>query len=146
MAEIHHELKIKAHPERVFEALTTAQGLRSWHSAHVEAEGAPGPVWRFVHTDRPTFRWQVTECSAPLAVAWRCLEGPGDSVGTVVSFHLSKTDEGRTLVELAHAGWPGTHGNFRKCNTYWGVLLHHLRQYVETGTPDPARMESILGS
>jgi hypothetical protein len=25
-----------------------------------------------------------------------------------------------------------------KCNTYWGVLLHHLRQYVETGTPRPA--------
>ena len=32
-----------------------------------------------------------------------------------------------------HAGWPGTHGNFRKCNTTWGVLLHHLRDYVETG-------------
>lgn len=136
-AEIQHELKIKALPERVFEALTTAQGLMSWHSAHVEAVGAGGQVWRFAHTGGPTFRWQVIEHSAPHSVTWRCLEGPGDSVGTTVSFRLSKADDGRTLTELAHAGWPGTHGNFRKCNTYWGALLHHLRQYVETGAPCP---------
>jgi uncharacterized protein YndB with AHSA1/START domain len=138
MAEIHHELKLKAPPERVFEALTSAQGLKAWHSPQVEGDGAPGHAWRFTFTGRPTFRWQVTASAAPEHVAWRCVEGPGDSVGTTVSFHLSKADEDRTLVELVHAGWPGTHGNFRKCNTYWGVLLHHLRQYVETGTPCPA--------
>ena len=137
MVAIDHELKIRATPERVFEAFTTAQGLKSWHSAHVEGDGAPGHAWRFRFTGRPTFRWEVTECSPPTLVAWRCVEGPGDSVGTSVTFRLSRVDEGRTLVELTHAGWPGTHGNFRKCNTYWGVLLHHLQQYVETGAPCP---------
>lgn len=29
--------------------------------------------------------------------------------------------------------WRCTYGNFRKCNTTWAVLLHHLRDYVETG-------------
>jgi uncharacterized protein YndB with AHSA1/START domain len=138
MAEIHHEMKINASPERIFEVLTTAQGLKSWHSARVEAEGVPGRGWRFLHTGRPTFRWQVAESAAPTRVTWRCIEGPGDSAGTTVSFRLSKAEEGRTLVELAHTGWPGTHGNFRKCNAYWGVLLHHLRQYAETGAPCPA--------
>jgi uncharacterized protein YndB with AHSA1/START domain len=59
-------------------------------------------------------------------------------VGTTATFTLTKTDDGRTLVEHVHAGWPGTHGNFRKCNTTWGVLLHHLRQYAETGDAAPA--------
>src|SRR5262245_47742454 len=138
MAEIHHEMKIKAPPDQVYEALTTARGLKSWHSARVEGDGAPGHAWRFVHTGRPTFEWQVAECSAPTHVVWRCTEGPGDSVGTSVAFRLAQADDGRTLVELVHAGWPGAHANFRKCNTYWGVLLHHLRQYVEEGTPRPA--------
>jgi uncharacterized protein YndB with AHSA1/START domain len=138
MAEIHHELKINAPRERIFEALTTEQGLKSWHSAQVDSDEALGHAWRFVHTGRPTFRWQVAECSAPTHLVWRCVEGPGDSVGTTVSFRLSKADDGRTLLELAHAGWPGAAGNYRKCNTYWGVLLHHLRQYAETGTPRPA--------
>jgi uncharacterized protein YndB with AHSA1/START domain len=62
MAEIHHELKIMAPPERVFAALTTAQGLKAWHSAQVEGDGAPGHAWRFVLTRRPAFWWQVTEC------------------------------------------------------------------------------------
>jgi len=138
MAEIHHELKMKASAERVFEALTTAEGLKAWHSAHVEGDGAPGHAWRFEFSGRPTFRWEVTESAAPTRVAWRCVEGPGDSVGTSVTFRLSGAGGERTLVELAHKGWPGTHGNYRKCNTYWGVLLHHLKQYVETGLPRPA--------
>jgi hypothetical protein len=55
-----------------------------------------------------------------------------------VIFELSPADHGRTLVECTHAGWPGTHGNYRKCNTLWGVLLHHLKRYAETGTAMPA--------
>ena len=138
MAEINHEIKIKASRERVFEALTTAGGLRSWVTARVEGDGGSGHAWRFEFSERPTFGWEVTESTSPARVAWRCVEGPGDSVGTRVTFDLSAADKDRTLVEIAHEGWPGTHGNFRKCNTYWGVLLHHLRQYVETGIPRPA--------
>ena len=59
-------------------------------------------------------------------------------MGTTATFTLTRTDDDRTLRRLQHAGWPGTHGNFRKCNTTWGVLLHHLRDYVETGDAAPA--------
>ena len=76
--------------------------------------------------------------SEPLTrVQWRCTRGPGDSVGTTATFTIAPVGE-RTLLELQHAGWPGTHGNFRKCNTTWGVLLHHLRDYAESGDAAPA--------
>jgi len=91
-----------------------------------------------VHTGQPLFVFEITEQSPPHSVEWCCIEGPNDSVGTTVSYHLSETDRGRTLVEVAHKGWPGTHGNYRKCNTYWGILLHHLKQYAETGVARPA--------
>ena len=138
MTEISHEIKIKAAPEKVFAALTTSGGLKGWYSAHVEGDGLPGRPWLFKFTERPTFRWEVTESTSPTSVAWRCVEGPGDSVGTAVTIQLSQSAPGSTLVELAHTGWPGTHGNYRKCNTHWGVLLHHLKQYVETGKASPA--------
>lgn len=80
----------------------------------------------------------MTESTSPKRVVWKCVEGPGDAVGTNVTVELSQPEPGRTLVELAHTGWPGTHGNYRKCNTYWGLLLHHLKQYVETGKASPA--------
>lgn len=138
MHQIDHELKISATPEQVFEALTTPTGVKGWHTPSVTGSGAVGSEWVFSFADHPDFGWAVVTSDAPSRVEWRCTRGPGDSVGTTATFLLCSTADGRTLVEHTHGGWPGTHGNFRKCNTTWGVLLHHLRDYVETGDAAPA--------
>jgi uncharacterized protein YndB with AHSA1/START domain len=138
MPEIEHEIRIAAPCERVFAALTTLDGVRSWHTPTATGSGAIGTEWVFTFADHPEFDWEVTASEPDRSVGWRCTQGPGDSVGTTATFTLTPLDDGRTLLEHVHAGWPGTHGNFRKCNTTWGVLLHHLRDYVETGTPATA--------
>lgn len=138
MPQIDHEIKIAATPERVFAALTTLDGVKGWHTPTATGSGDVGTEWVFSFADHPEFGWEVVTSEAPSTVVWRCTRGPGDSVGTTASFTLARTADDRTLVEHAHAGWPGTHGNFRKCNTTWGVLLHHLRDYVETGDAAPA--------
>lgn len=132
MPEIDHEIKIKATPDQVFAALTTLEGVKSWHTPTASGTGEVGSEWGFSFTDHPEFGWEVTASDAPSRVVWRCTRGPGDSVGTTATFTVAAAGD-RTLLELQHAGWPGTHGNFRKCNTTWGVLLHDLRDYVETG-------------
>jgi uncharacterized protein YndB with AHSA1/START domain len=137
MAEINHEIKIAAPPERVFNALTTVNGLCSWYTAQIEGGTGVGNTLVFRFEGRPTFRWQVERIEPPTHVEWRCVEGPSDAKGTTVTFAVLPTGDGRSLVELAHRGWPGTHGNFRKCNTYWGMLLHQLQQHVEKGTSQP---------
>jgi uncharacterized protein YndB with AHSA1/START domain len=135
--EIDHELKIDAPPERVYAALTTLEGVKGWHNPTVTGSGEVGTEWVFFFADHPEFGWEVTASDAPSRVVWRCTRGPGDSVGTTATFTVAAAGA-RTLLELQHAGWPGTHGNFRKCNTTWGLLLHHLRDYVETGVVAPA--------
>lgn len=138
MPEIHHQINIAAAPETVFAALTTLDGVRGWHTPHAEGTGAVGSEWVFGFEDHPEFGWEVVTSDRSGVVVWRCTRGPGDSVGTTTTFTLTGADDGRTLVEHVHAGWPGTHGNFRKCNTTWAVLLHHLRDYVESGSAAPA--------
>jgi uncharacterized protein YndB with AHSA1/START domain len=135
--EIDHELKIDVPPERVYAALTTLEGVKGWHNPTVTGSGEVGTEWVFSFADHPEFGWEVTASDAPSRVVWRCTRGPGDSVGTTTTFTVAAAGA-RTLLELQHAGWSGTHGNFRKCNTTWGVLLHHLRDYVETGYVAPA--------
>lgn len=137
MPEIDHEIKIAATPEKVFTALTTLDGVKGWHTPTATGTGEVGSEWVFSFADHPAFGWEITASDAPGRVVWRCARGPGDSVGTTATFTVTPTGA-RTLLELRHAGWPGTHGNFRKCNTTWGVLLHHLRDYVETGDAAPA--------
>jgi uncharacterized protein YndB with AHSA1/START domain len=138
MAEISHEIRISGTPEAVYDALTTIDGVRSWQTPNAEGTGAVGTEWVFTFTGRPQFVWEITESAAPSTVQWRCVEGPGDSPGTTATFGIEALDDGRTLLTLHHAGWAGTHGNFRKCNTIWAVLLHHLQQYVHTSTPATA--------
>ena len=138
MPEIDHEIKIVSTPERVFAALSTIDGVRGWHAPTATGIGTLGSQWLFSYADGPEFGLEVTASEPPSRVVWRCTRGPGDSVGTTATFTITVADEGRSLVELQHAGWPGTHGNFRKCNTLWGVLLHHLRDYAETGDAAPA--------
>jgi uncharacterized protein YndB with AHSA1/START domain len=137
LVDIDQEIKIKATPERVYGALTTAAGIKSWYTPRVVGDGSVTSVWHFSFSGRPEFRWQILGSVPMRHVAWKCVQGPGDSVGTTATFDISPTSDGRTLLEFSHAGWPGTHGNYRKCNTLWGILLHHLRQYAETGKSAP---------
>ena len=135
MAEIHHEIKVKAAPDRIRAALSSREALQAWHGGMVsEAEGG----WRFAFRDGPTFRWIVVPDGGDATVRWRCVEGPGYSPGTDAVFTLVPQADGRTLVEFCHAGWPHTGGNFRKCNTHWAVLLHHLQRHAEGSGSGPA--------
>jgi len=138
MAEITHEIKIKAPQEQIYGALTTLPGLAGWHSAKVKGDAGPQGVIAFESHFRPSFEWEVAVLKKPDLVEWTCIQGPGNSVGTTARFVLSSLPDHRTLVELSHSGWADTGGNFRKCNTLWGILLHHLRKYSETGKADPA--------
>jgi len=128
MAEIHHELKMRASRDRIFQTLTDGVALERWHGAKVTGNKRE---WRLEYPDGTVFRWQVIQ-SDPGRVTWRCIEGPGQAVGKEASFTLTDAGNSQTLVEFAHASWPGTSGNYRKCNTRWAILLHQLRQEAET--------------
>lgn len=135
MTEIHHEIKISAPQEKVYEAVSQLKGLRAWYAAQMEGSPPQGS-FTFKATGKPRFHWQVVE-NSPKKIVWKCLEGPGDAAKTQVVYQFSQTADGRTLVEFSHVDWPGAKGNYRKCNTIWGILLHHLKKYVETQKVEP---------
>ncbi len=137
MPSIDHEIKINASTEAVRAALTTNAGIAGWQTPHVEGDGAVGSTWRFIFDGRPEFAWRIDE-AGPSRIAWTCTAGPGDSAGTEAVFTIATASDGKTHLLLGHTGWADTDGNFRKCYTIWGVLLHHLKQAVETGAPAPA--------
>ena len=109
---------------------------RRWQTPR-RGDGAVGSTWRFIFDGRPEFAWRIDE-AGPSRIAWTCTAGPGDSAGTEAVFTIATASDGKTHLLLGHTGWADTDGNFRKCNTIWGVLLHHLKQAVETGAPAPA--------
>ncbi len=138
MADINHEIKIQASPEKIYQALNHISDLQAWHTAHIEGKHELNGILSFKGKEKPLFRWKLIQLEPNQKVVWECVDGPGDSVGTKAFYTLTKADDKRTLVELSHTSWPDQKGNFRKCNTLWGILLHHLKNYVETGKANPA--------
>lgn len=134
---LRHVVNIDADHAKVHHALTTPEGLEGWTMAKVSGGGDVGSTWILQYGSGPTFRWEITAHDAD-TVAWTCTEGPGDSVGTTATFHLGTEPRGRVQVTFDHAGWPHDGGNFAKCNSLWGAMLHHLRAYAEKGTVAPA--------
>ena len=137
MHSLDHEITIGASPAAVSAALTTSAGLRGWFSSGVSGSGEAGTSWEITFPGSVTrFTWEVEAVRPEVVVAWRCLDGPGDSIGTTVSFRLEEV-AGGPRVHFTHRGWPHTAGAYTKCNTLWGGLLHHLKNYAESGTAAP---------
>lgn len=137
MHTLEHEIVVASTPSRIYEALTTQNGLQAWHTRDARGLGPDGGQWTLGEHGGAAFVWAVTEMAPDNVVAWECISGPGTSPGTKVHYVLDLTDDGRTRVTLIHSGWESQDGNYKKCNTLWGGLLTHLKNYVETGTPDP---------
>lgn len=105
--------------------------------AEVSGGGGIGAKWSLEYASGPRFVWEIVAHN-PAKIAWKCVEGPGDSAGTTATFDLGKTTDGRVHLTFAHDGWPHQQGNFAKCNALWGMMLHQLRAFAERGTVAPA--------
>jgi uncharacterized protein YndB with AHSA1/START domain len=138
MATISHEIRIAAPRDRVYAALSTRDGLTSWHTADLEGDVEEGEEALFRFNGREPFRWRFLELTPESRVRWECTKGPGAAAGTTVTVRLSDTTDGRTQVELDHDGFSDSDGAAKTCNTLWGILMGHLKTYAETAVPSLA--------
>lgn len=139
MAEIHHRLVIRAPIERVYEALTTVEGLRRWWTTDVN--GAPdeaGAVVQFrFGTMGPDMR--VEALTRPTRVEWLCVNHARQAeewIGTRFAFALSEAN-GAVVVRFQQSGWRGASDFLAHCSTKWATFLLSLRESVETGAGRP---------
>jgi uncharacterized protein YndB with AHSA1/START domain len=137
MAKLSHKVHVNAARDRTFDALSTTEGLKGWYTPNIEGEVAEAHEAIFHFTGRRPFRWRIVDITPDSGARWECVEGPGNAAGTSVTFRLSDAGDG-TTVELDHEGWREGDDAFVACNTLWGALMHHLREYAETGQPNAA--------
>ncbi len=132
MPDILHRVGINAKPDRVFEALTTIDGLRGWWVSGTTGDASPGGTRVFGFC-----KMQVMEASPNRRVHWRCIGGPPEWVGTEVAFDLNWKEE-QTIVLFKHSGWKEPVEFMHHCSTKWATFLLSLRDLLETDTGRPA--------
>lgn len=128
---LRHAIKIDASRDRVFKALTNITEVSAWHYGPVEGEIAVGSVMYLKAAPDKQFSWETQKLVDNELIVQTYLAGPGQSATKTLTFALSDTSKGLTVVELTDGEWAYEDQHLPFCNTHWGGILYRLKQYVE---------------
>jgi Activator of Hsp90 ATPase homolog 1-like protein len=143
MKQIIHAVHIHAAPSDVFQALTTAEGLRRWWTTQVQAEEREGGVISFTFTGDFNPRMKQTRLDLDLRVEWLCVAGHSNWQDNTFSFALEER-KGETLLMFSQ-GYARELSDevYGTYNFNWGYYLNSLKLLCEKGagvpfTPPPS--------
>jgi uncharacterized protein YndB with AHSA1/START domain len=137
MADILHRIGVRTEtPEKVYDALTTIDGLAGWWTTETTGSADPGGVVTFQFPPVGGFDMEVLEAVPDKRVTWRVSDGPEEWMGTTINWELRQDGE-YTIVLFKHEGWREPVEFMHHCSTKWGQFLMSLKQLVETGTGAP---------
>ena len=137
MAELKHQIPIKAAPEKVYAALATENGLRGWWTADTKADEKVGGKAEFGFDKRGiVFRMNIEKLEPGKQVVWSCHGDHPEWSGTRLSWQLTPQDGGTTL-RFTQSEWESITDFCASCNSTWGELMYRLKDYVEGRNPGP---------
>ena len=147
MATIWHEVWINASAERVYLALSNAEGVSSWWDEQTAVqtddglvlESNPGP-------EHGVLRLRVLDLSEDKRVEWECISTHPNSspasawTGTRLIFGIERRSvppwasnkTQMTILTFQHTGWDEKSEYLGFCNFKWGEALHQLKQVCES--------------
>jgi uncharacterized protein YndB with AHSA1/START domain len=137
MPDILHRVGMQGSTKKVYEALSTLDGLSHWWIVGTTGDTNVGGTVHF-RPEGGGFDMKVLESKPGEVVKWKCVGGPDEWKGTEVTFRL-RADEGRTFVLFSHAGWREPVEFMHHCSTKWAVFLLSLKNWIEReeGRPHP---------
>ena len=137
-APLVHQVNVKATPETIYRAISTAGGLQAFWTSDSKAEPKVGSIASFGFGG-PTQRMRIDELVPGKRVKWTGLNDFPNWDKTTVSWDIVAAEKGETSVTFRHADWPATvsQDDPGSINYTWGLVVERLKQYAESGKPNP---------
>jgi len=158
MPNIYHELLIGAAPEKIYNAITSQEGLSAWWTPGTNAKPERNSVARFPFGPKYYKEMKIVELKPSELVKWHCTAGADEWIGTNFSFSIQPVDKSSllnsypeiqgqveqqgdfdkgTLLIFHHDDWRGYTPMFAECSYTWGQFLRSLKLFCETGKGRP---------
>lgn len=142
MVNIIHRVGIKASIQKVYEALSTANGISNWWTKNTAGLSDVGKNLEvYFHSPDGTVMGSMTievlDLQTNKRVHWKLADGPKEWIGTEVIFDIHQ-EEQFTIVLFQHRNWTEEVEFKAHCSMKWAVFLLSLKQFIETGTGNPA--------
>lgn len=134
MTTLYHEIKAITSPNRVWNLLTTRQGLSRWWPGEISIYG--GDSWRFLLPEGDfELVFRVVEEEPDKILEWLCTQGANEFPNTLIHWRIEKLESGLKLV-LEHRDLHLPAEQLAGLNTHWGTWMERIRdqlhQEIET--------------
>jgi uncharacterized protein YndB with AHSA1/START domain len=138
-SELIHRIGIEASPEKIYQAITTEDGIRAWWTTDVKMDNHAGGRAIFAFQNHSIiFQMRIEQLTPPSLVLWKCVDSNSpDWIGTTQEFQIDPASDGEVLLKFSHGGWKSGGDHCYYCNTTWGHLLVCLKSYAERGVKNP---------
>jgi hypothetical protein len=111
--------------------------VRGWGTREESAEGADTEL--SLDDGRLVATLRTTKLHRGERVAWRCVGGPADWIGTEVSVNVAP-DGDATVVRLSHHNWREASDAFGDSSATWARFLFHIKSTLEIPDPDDVQL------
>ncbi|KGN30518.1 activator of HSP90 ATPase [Knoellia sinensis KCTC 19936] len=147
MVDILHQVGVRATPDKVFDALTTIDGLSGWWTEDTTGSTDVGGVIQF-RFPSGGFDMRVLESVPGERVVWEVVGGPEEWIGTTIDWVMFQDDKvgDWTVVNFGHRGWKEPIPFMHHCSTKWATFLLSLKELIEhgAGSPSPRDLKIIF--
>ncbi|MDI5888593.1 SRPBCC family protein [Flavobacterium yafengii] len=142
MVNIKHRVGIKASSQKVYEALSTINGISKWWTKDTTGESEIGKtiLVRFRTPEGKevgSMNIEVIDLKPETKVKWKFTSGPQEWVDTEVIFDLHQEDD-YTIVLFSHMNWAEEVEFKSHCSMKWAIFMLSLKQLIETGEGKPS--------
>jgi uncharacterized protein YndB with AHSA1/START domain len=134
--DIVHCIDIDTTPERLYQAITTQEGLAGWWAPQSKAEPKLGSLNEFNFGPERTLKFRVEQLESARRVVWSSLQVPPDWSATQVRFDITPKGH-RVSRRFCHSGFASTAGSFGMTNYSWAQYIRSLKFFLETGKGEP---------
>lgn len=135
MPDVLFQFDVDAAAETVLEAIKTTEGIKGFWTSRADVPEAVGEVVKVEFAVAPMPFDLRLEQSDERTVVWKTETFPPHWVGTRIQWDVTEREGGST-VQFRH----GEFGDDWEAGTVaytWGQIMTKLKQYAETGKPDP---------
>src|SRR5437879_10257945 len=137
-APLVHQVNIKATPDQIYAAVSTARGLAAFWTSESQADSKVGTIATFGFGG-PSQRMRVDELTPGKRVKWTALADFPNWNGTTVTWEISPAENGETGVLFRHADWSASvsQDDLGSINYTCSLVVVGVNQNAQTGTPKP---------
>ncbi len=142
MHHIHHELRIATTPSKIFQAISTQQGMQSWWPKIAGSNYELSSEVRLFFSEEYDWTAEVIAVEENRFIYFAMIKADADWTETTLKFDIAEQDD-FCLLSFSHQNWKELNHHFKRTNYCWAFYLKMIKDYTEHNIVVPFEKRSI---